>query len=195
MSPSFLINYPLFPIPHSRNFGPPDLLLQLEHAIQQSFTGWGAAWDIDADRYNSVDAPYNTVAVVVVTSTVCTAAHADYPLRIRHLIVTLPNGWCHFVRHSPGDNHNVGLTRRSTEDDAQAVLVVSRHWGMHHLDAAACQAKWERPHRSIPCPAHNFIQVGTIINCSQPLCSISAADIHLALQDMFHQTCRFDLAW
>jgi hypothetical protein len=44
--------------------------------------------------------------------------------RLRHLIVHLPERGSHLVRQRSGHDHDVGLTWRCSEDDAETVLVV-----------------------------------------------------------------------
>lgn len=125
-------------IPHPRNLLLPHLFLQLKNAIKKSFGGGRAARDIDINRQNTVDTAKDTVAVVIVTPTISTAAHAYDPLGVWHLVVAKPDSRSHLVGDSTGDDHDVGLARGGAEDDAQAVLVVAWHGAVHHLDAAAC---------------------------------------------------------
>ena len=40
--------------------------------------------------------------------------------------LTLPQSGRHLVGQCPSDNHDITLTRRSTKDDTESVLVVSR---------------------------------------------------------------------
>ena len=94
------------------------LLLQLEDAIKQGLAGRWAAGDVDIYRQDAVDATKNTVAVMVVATAIGTAAHADNPFRIWHLVVTQPDGRSHFVSNGAGNDHNIGLTRRGSKDNA-----------------------------------------------------------------------------
>lgn len=121
------------------------LLLHLEDAIKQSLGGGWAAGDINVYGQNAVDATKNTVAVIVVAAAIGTAAHADDPFGVWHLVVTQPNSRRHLVGDSAGNDDDVGLTGRGSEDDSQTVLVVSWHRAVHHLDAATCQGKSEWP--------------------------------------------------
>lgn len=45
--------------------------------------------------------------------------------RFWHLIVHSSQRWRHLVRQGTGDDHDVRLSRRGSEDDAQSVLVVA----------------------------------------------------------------------
>ena len=74
---------------------------------------------------------------MIIPAPVGTAAHADNPPRVSHLVVHLPQGRRHLVGHRPGYYHNVGVTRRCPEHEAEAVLVVSWAGDLHHLDCAA----------------------------------------------------------
>lgn len=127
----------LFPIPHASDFSPPHLGLQLENAIQESLCSWWTPRDVYIHWHNTVHAPDHRVAVVVVSAPIGATAHAYHPFWIRHLVVALAHCRRHLVRNGPGDDHHVSLAGRRSEDDAQPVLVVSRHGGVHHLDAAA----------------------------------------------------------
>lgn len=64
---------------------------------------------------------------MVVAAAVCAAAHGDDPSGLGHLVVDLAQGGSHLVGEGAGDDHDVGLTGGGTEDDSQAILVVS--WG------------------------------------------------------------------
>lgn len=99
---------------------------------------------------------------MVVPTPVCACAHADNPFRVRHLVVALAHRRRHLVRHGPCHNHDVGLARGGAEDDAQSVLVVARHGGVHHFDAAAGEAEGERPEGALASPVDDGIEVCTV---------------------------------
>jgi len=148
----------LLPMPHPRDLLSSHLLLQLENPIKQSLSGRRATGNIDVYGQDAVDATKNTVTVMVVAAPIGTAAHTDYPFGVWHLVVTQSNSRSHLVGDSAGNDHNVGLTRRGSKDDAQTVLVVSRHRAMHHLNAATCQGEGERPYGALSCPVGNLIE-------------------------------------
>lgn len=150
----------LLSIPHSRNFGSPLLGLEQKHGVQQGFGCWRAAGHIDIDGYDTIHAPHHRVAIVVVATSVGATAHADHPLRVRHLVINLTKGGCHFVCHCSRHNHHVGLSRGCSEDDSETVLVVSGHGDVHHLDTAAGETKRQRPKRTLACPVNNLIDRG-----------------------------------
>jgi hypothetical protein len=97
---------------------------------------------------------------VIVAAAVRTAAHADDPLWVWHLVVALAQGGCHFVCEGAGHDHDVGLARRGAEDDAQAVLVVAWHGDVHHFDAAAGEGECEGPEGALSAPIDELIELG-----------------------------------
>jgi len=134
------------------------LLLQLENSVHESLTGRWASWDVDIDRDNSVTTSGDGVRVVVVTTTVSTGTHGNDPSWFWHLIVNLTKGRSHLVGEGTSHNHDIGLTRRSTENDTESVLIVS--WGrkMHHLDGTASKTESHGPERSLTSPVGNLIE-------------------------------------
>lgn len=98
---------------------------------------------------------------MVVTAAICTAAHADHPARLRHLVVDLAEGGSHLVGQCTGHNHHIRLSGGSTEDNSQAVLVVSGRGEVHHLHGAACQTEGHGPQRTLAGPVGNLIQSGS----------------------------------
>lgn len=108
----------LLPVPHPRDPGLPHLSLQLEDTVHQGLARRGAAGDIDIDRHDAVTASDDTVAIVIVTTSVGAASHADDPAGFGHLIVDLAQGGRHLVRERAGDDHDIGLARRGTENNA-----------------------------------------------------------------------------
>lgn len=97
---------------------------------------------------------------MVVAAAVGAAAHGDDPSRVGHLVVDLAQGGGHLVGEGAGDNHDVGLAGGRAEDDAQAVLVVSRRGEVHHFDGAAGQAEGHGPEGRLPRPVGDDIERG-----------------------------------
>lgn len=95
---------------------------------------------------------------MVVTTTVGTRTHGNNPSRVRHLIVNLSQGWGHFVGNRTGDNHDIGLTRRGSENDTQSILIVSWSRDMHHLDGTTSQTEGDWPKRRLSSPVGNGVQ-------------------------------------
>lgn len=115
---------------------------------------------VDIDRHNPVTAPHDRVTVVVVATTVGTTAHADNPPGVGHLIVNLAQSRGHLVCQCTGHNHNIGLTRRSTENDSKTILIVTGGRKVHHLDGAACKTEGHGPQRALTSPIGNLIKGG-----------------------------------
>jgi hypothetical protein len=153
---------PSLPVPHSGDLGVPHLLLQLEHAVHQGLCRGRAAGDVDIHRHDPVAPSCDGVAVVVVPSSVCAAAHGYDPSRLRHLIVHLSQGRGHLVGEGSGDNHDIGLAGRGTENDAKAILVVAGGGQVHHLDGAAGETERHGPERALSRPVGNLVECGAV---------------------------------
>jgi hypothetical protein len=54
---------------------PVDLLLELENTVQKSLGSWRASRNVDVHRNYTVTSAYNRVGIVLVSTTVGTAAH------------------------------------------------------------------------------------------------------------------------
>ena len=63
-------------------------------------------------------------------------------------------------RRRTGDNHDVGLTRRCTEEDAETIHVVSGSRRVHHLHRASGKAKGHRPHGRLARPIDELAEAG-----------------------------------
>ena len=132
-------------VPHASNLGVAHLALELEDAVHERLTGRRASGDVNVDGNDAVAATDNAVAVVVVAATVGAAAHGDDPAGLGHLVVDLAQGRRHLVGEGAGDNHDVRLAGGGSENDSQAVLVVSWRGEVHHFDGAAGQTKGHGP--------------------------------------------------
>ena len=71
----FHVSLTSFPVPHHNWVAAlADFLLQLQHAIQQGLgSGWTAR-DVDVDRNNAITATDNSIRIMIVASTIRTAA-------------------------------------------------------------------------------------------------------------------------
>lgn len=76
-------------------------------------------------RYNPISTPTRRVSVMVIASAVSAAAHRHHPLRLWHQVVGLAQNRRHLVGDSPGHDNHVRLARRTSEDHAETVHVVS----------------------------------------------------------------------
>lgn len=106
------------PVPNARLSRVPNLPLQLKHAIHQRLRSRRAPRNIDVHWDNPINASNDTVAVVIVSTTVSTRPHADDPTGLGHLIVAESDGRRHLVGDCTGDDHDIGLSRRGSKDDA-----------------------------------------------------------------------------
>jgi hypothetical protein len=97
---------------------------------------------------------------MVITTTIRTASHANNPSWIRHLIVDLSQSRRHLVCECAGDNHNVGLTRRGTENDTETILVVAGSREVHHFDGAASQSESHGPQGGLAGPVSDLVERG-----------------------------------
>ncbi len=94
-------------IPHSRDLRMPHLLLKLKDAVHQRLAGRRTAWNVDIHRHDSVTTPSHRVTVMIISTAVRTASHANHPSWVRHLVVHLPQCRCHFVCECSRDDHHV----------------------------------------------------------------------------------------
>lgn len=151
---------PLPPVPHPSNLRLPHLPLQHEDAIHERLASGRAPRHVNVHRHNPITAPHDRVAVVIISSTVRAAPHANHPPRLRHLIVHLTQRGRHLVGERSGDNHNVRLTRGGTENDAETILIVARGGKVHHFDGAAGETERHGPEGSLTGPIGDLIEGG-----------------------------------
>lgn len=149
-------------VPHSGDLGIPHLALKLEDAVHQSLTGRRAAGDVDVDGDDTVAATDDTVGVVVVATTVGAGAHGDDPSGLGHLIVDLAQGGGHLVGEGAGDNHDIGLTGRGTENDTETILIVTGSRQVHHFDGAAGETKGHGPEGGLTSPVGDAIESSAV---------------------------------
>lgn len=137
----------------------PHLPLQLQHAVQQGLGSRGASGNVDINWHNSVAASDDGVRVVVVSTTVGAGSHRNNPTRVRHLIVDLPQCGCHLVCQSSGDDHDIGLTRRCSENDTETILIVSGSSHVHHLNSATGETEGHWPHGTLSGPVDCLVKL------------------------------------
>ena len=77
------------PVPHLNWLASPNLLLQLENAVEEGLSCGRAAGDVDVHWDYPVTAPHHCIRVVVVAAAVGTTPHGDDPSGLWHLIVHL----------------------------------------------------------------------------------------------------------
>merc|ERR1719400_2675256 len=108
-------------VPGLSTLHPLHFLLKLKEAIHECFSCRGAAGHIDVNRDNSVTAPDNSIRVVIIAPTICTASHAHHPTWFWHLIVDFSEG------------------------NSIPVHIISRCSYVHHLDSTTSQPKCQGP--------------------------------------------------
>ena len=136
----------------------PHLLLQLEDSVHERLGSGRASRHVDVYWYNPVTSSCDRVAVVVVSSSVCAAAHGNNPPGVRHLVVDLSQRGRHLVCEGSSYDHDIGLSGRGTENDTETILIVS--WGgqVHHLDGTACETESHRPEGALTGPVGNLVE-------------------------------------
>merc|ERR1712177_43274 len=97
---------------------------------------------------------------MIVSTTICTAAHRDDPPWLRHLIINLAKSRGHLVGEGTSDNHAIGLAGTWPENDSEPVQIVASRAGMHHLYGAAGEAKSHGPDGAAAGPVQEIIDLG-----------------------------------
>ena len=129
----------------------------------------------DVDRHDLIHALHDGV-VVEHAAAARARAHRDHPLGLGHLVVDAAQHRRHLPRQPAGDDHQVGLARRSAEHlgaEARDVVAAAAH--RHHLDGAARQAERHRPDRRSARPLHHLLDGVVRMGISS-----SAIDAHRA---------------
>src|SRR5438034_8548987 len=121
--------------------------------MQQRFRPWRATWNVDINRDVAIDAFKHVIALFEWATGNCTGTHGNDVFRIRHLVVEPHNLRRHFLGHCPGNDHQIGLTRRWPENfAAEPSEVVARRGGGNHLDGATRQPELQGPDRASSTP-------------------------------------------
>src|SRR5918995_3748350 len=102
-----------------------DLLLELQNPIDQGFSSWRTAGNVNVDRNDPVTAAHHRVGVMIVASAIGAGSHRNHPAGFGHLVVYLTQRRRHLVTQCARDDHHVTLTRARTRNDAEAVKVVA----------------------------------------------------------------------
>ena len=126
--------------------------------IHQSFTSWWTTRHVDIHWHNSVTAPGDTITIMIITATICATTHRNHPSGLWHLVVYLSEGRRHLVCERTSHDHDIGLTRRGTENDTETILIVTRGGEMHHFDGAAGQSEGHGPQGGLARPVGYLIQ-------------------------------------
>jgi hypothetical protein len=135
------------------------LFWQLDEPVQQRLGRRRAAGHVDVHGHDAVAAAHHRVRVVVVAAAVGARAHRHDPARLGHLVVDLAQRRGHLVAERARHDHQVRLARARAKDDAEAVEVVARGAGVHHLDGAAGEAEGHRPERAGARPVEHVVDL------------------------------------
>jgi hypothetical protein len=125
--PSKFYNILFLSIPDPRLPAAPNLPMKLKDTIHESLGSRRAPRNINIDWKNTVNSPYDAVAVVIVASAVGARSHADDPAWLGHLIVDLPESRGHFVCDGSCYYHHVCLSWRGSKEDSKTFLIISWH--------------------------------------------------------------------
>ena len=121
----------------------------------------GQPGHVDVDRHDPVDPLDRRVAPLVAAARAGAVAHRDAPLGLRHLLPEADQRPGHLGRQRAGDDQHVGLARAGPErEHPEAVHVVLRRRGRHHLDRAAGQARQQRPQAVHPDQVEDVVGAG-----------------------------------
>lgn len=140
----------------------PHLLLQLKDTIHKCLTSRWTTRHIDINRHNPITPSSNTITIMIIATTISTRSHTNNPSRIGHLIVDLSKCRCHLVGEGSGYNHDVGLTRRRSENYTKSILIVAGGGEVHHFDGTAGESEGHGPKGSLTRPVGNLIEGGSV---------------------------------
>lgn len=79
--------------------------------------------------------------------------------KVKIHFLLLAKSRCHLVGERSGDNHAIGLARAGTEDNTEAIKVITRGAGMHHLHGAAGEPEGHRPDGPAAGPFHQIVHL------------------------------------
>ena len=133
-----------------------DLLLQERNGVDELLRPRGASRNIDVHWDHLIDG--NESVVREHAGRGGAGAHGDDPLGFGHLLVQAADDGSHLVRDASGDDHEIGLTRRTAHDfGAEARNVEARADHRHHFNGAAGQAKAHGPNGVFASPVDGLI--------------------------------------
>src|SRR5262249_25257230 len=87
--------------------GPPDLLLQEQHTVNERFGAWRAARNVDIHGNDAFAYAHHGVGIMIIAAAIGAGAHGDDVAGLRHLIVDLAQGGRHLVAERAGDDHHI----------------------------------------------------------------------------------------
>ena len=116
--------------------------------VNQGFRSRRTTRHINVYRHDTVGTAHDGIGIMIVAAAVGTRTHRQHPTRLGELVVYAAQGGGHFIGERTRHNHQVGLTGRRTENNAETVKVVTRHTRVHHFHGAAGQTESNRPQRT-----------------------------------------------
>merc|ERR1712131_250811 len=135
----------LISIPVTNIVSTTDLFLEKKNAIEKSFSGWRASWDVNINWYNSINTSDNGITVVIITTPISTGAHRKDISWGWHLIVNSSQCWSHLICQSTSNNHQIRLTWRCAENNAKSIHIISWCSEVHHLDSTTSETESHWP--------------------------------------------------
>ena len=137
-----------------------DFFLQGHEGVEQRLRAWGATGNVNINGDVAIDAFKHIIALLEGTAGDCAGAHRDNVFRFRHLVVEPDDLRRHFLGDGAGDNHEIGLARRRSEDlGAKSRKVVTGHAGGNHLDGTTSEAELEGPYGVFSTPIVEFFEL------------------------------------
>jgi len=149
---------------HSLHF-----LLQLQEPVHEGLCGGWAPRDIDINGDNPVASPDYSITVVIISSSIGTAAHAYNPPRLWHLVIDFSECWGHFICQSSSNDNNISLTGGGSEHNSVPVHVISRGSYVHHFHCTAGKSKGEWPQGTLRNILDYTFQILFFTNLSAPV--------------------------
>ena len=152
----------------------------------------GASRHVHVHRHNVVNPHDHGVRPVVRPPVGGAAAHCNYPLGFRHLLVENLYRLRHLLHHRASHNHHVRLPGRGPRHYPEAVKIVVGHVGAYHLDGAAGQAECHGPQgrlsgqrNKLLRPPSDYPRRGPVENA--PWLLVAASDAYLHCNTPFFQ--------
>src|SRR5574341_519858 len=93
-----------------------DLLLQFDHARDESLGGWRAAGNVNVHRQELVNARDHVISLFEWAAAGRARAHRYHVFGFRHLIVEANDGRNHLLGDRARDNHDICLAWGGTHD-------------------------------------------------------------------------------
>lgn len=106
---------------------------------------WALTRNINIYRDYSITSTNNRIRIVIITTTVSAASHADHPFWFWHLIVNTAKRRCHFICQRSGHYNAIRLSWARSKYHPESIHIVSRCSKVHHLYGTACKTERQWP--------------------------------------------------